>query len=123
LGLFTVATAGTVIPLTTNVKTTNAFGTPAAGVSGLTTVGQLAPITANQIICMAPSANTGDVYLVFKGQAAAGTGGTSVVLSIPKGTTQILRAPQMSNPFQVDVLGVDAATNGDKLYVTLVIGV
>lgn len=121
LGLFTVATAHTVVTLDANVPITNAFGTASGGIKGLSTTGSPAPILCNQIKCMAPSANTGDVYLVFKGQASNGTGGTSVILSIPKGTERVLIFPYQMNGFSVDQYAIDADTNSDKCYVTLVI--
>ena len=121
LGLFTVTTAGTVILLSANVPLITAWGTAVGGIAGLTTSGQRSTLCANRIICMAPSANTGDVYLVYKGQAAATAGGSSVILSIPKGQVRVLESPQLSNPFQLDQFGVDADTNGDKLYITTVI--
>lgn len=121
LGLITVTTAGTVVALTVNVPLDTAWGTATGGIPGLTTSGKRSTLCANRIVCMAPSSNTGDVYLVFKGQAAGTAGGSSVILSIPKGQVRVLESPQLSNPFQLDQFGVDADTNGDKLYVTTII--
>ena len=112
LGLFTVATAHTVIPLSTNVAITAGFGT----------AGSAAPAYFDSVKIMAPSANTGDVYLVFKTQAANGAGGTSVVLLCPKGQERELTATNTGQPFSLDQFGVDADNNGDKAYVVCTVG-
>lgn len=111
LGLISVTTAGTPVALTVNVVGTTAFGTPASP----------APLSANQIIVMAPSTNTGDVQLVFKSQAATAGSGASVILNVPKGAAMKLESPQLSNPFAIAQLGLDATSSGDKAYITLVI--
>lgn len=111
LGLLTVATAGTPIPLTTNVSGNTAFGTPASP----------SLICANQIIICNPSGSLSDVQLCYVGQAAASGSGTSVILNIPMGTTLKLEAPNLSNPFQINRLRLDATTSGAAAYITLVI--
>ena len=112
LGLFTVVTAHTVIPLSTNVPITTGFGTS----------GSASPAAFDSIKVMAPSANTGDVYLVFKSQPSNGTGGTSVILSVPKGQEREITATNTGGPFTLDQLGIDADNNGDKAYVTCTVG-
>jgi hypothetical protein len=121
LGLISVATAGTPVALSANVAITTALGTPLTGVPGLTKVGVPSQVQANQIKINAPSTNTGDVFLVFKSQAASAGSGTSVIVVIPKGQERTVGAPAGSSPFQVDKFGLDAATNGDGAYVTLII--
>jgi len=121
LGLISVATAGTPVALNANVAITTAFGTPTTGVPGLTTKGVPSQVQANQIKINAPSTNAGDVYLVFKSQAAAAGSGTSVIVVIPKGQERTVGAPAGSSPFQVDQFALDAATNGDGAYVTLIV--
>jgi hypothetical protein len=71
LGLISVATAGTPVGLDANVPITTALGTPTAGIPGYTTAGVPSQVQANQIKINAPSTNVGDVYLIFKSQAAA----------------------------------------------------
>jgi hypothetical protein len=121
LGKMIVAVPGTPIPLNTNVPITTSWGTPAAGIPGYTTKGVLSQLCCNGIIVSAPSTNTGDVFLVFKAQGYNGTGGSSVVICVAKGTTQQIVAPAGSNPFQLDQLGVDAVTANDVAFVTAVI--
>lgn len=121
LGLISVATAGTPVGLDANVPITTALGTPTAGIPGYTTAGVPSQVQANQIKINAPSTNVGDVYLIFKSQAAAAGSGTSVIVVIPKGQERTVGAPAGSSPFQVDKMGLDAATNGDGAYVTLLI--
>jgi hypothetical protein len=111
LGLITVASAGAPVALTANVGATTAFGT---GTSQ-------APVVCNQIKVSAPSANTGDIQLIFKSQAAASGSGTSVIMNIAKGTTQTLQSPQLSNPFMINQMGLDGTHSGDSAWVTLVI--
>lgn len=109
LGLITVTTAGTPVALTANVSGNGAFGTSASP----------APIVANQIIVSAPAANTGDIQLIFTGQAAATGSGTSVIMNVPKGTTQFLRSPNLSNPFTVTGMSLDGTHSGDTAWVSL----
>jgi hypothetical protein len=104
LGKIVVATAHTTVPLSQNVGLTTGFG----------------PVTASTIKVMAPSGNTGDVYLIFTGQASNGTGGTSVVLSVPKGTERELKSYTQGGAFNVAAFSLDADNNGDSAYVTLV---
>lgn len=111
LGLITVAAAGTPVLLTTNVVGTTAFGTVASP----------SLICANQIIICNPSGSLSDVQLCYVGQAAASGSGTSVILNIPMGTTLKLEAPNLSNPFQINRLRLDATTSGAAAYITLVI--
>jgi len=111
LGLLVVAAAGTPVALTANVGGSTAFGTGASP----------APIVASQIIISVPSTNTGDVQLCFTGQAAASGSGTSVIVNVPKGTVYTLASPQLSNPFEIGRMKLDATNSGDSAYVTLVI--
>jgi hypothetical protein len=124
LGLLTVAAAGTPLALSTNVSGDTGFGTPSTGIAPLTTKGVPSPVMCNKIIVHALVGNSGaNIYLVFKGQGAAAGGGTSVIMVIPKGTTQILSMPENAgNPVSIDRLAIDADTTGDKAYVTLVMG-
>ena len=120
LGKLTVATVGTVVPLNTNVEIFTGFGTPTTGVPGLTTSGQRSTMCANRIKVANASA-TGNLFLVFKGQAAAAGNGTSVVLVIPPNSERVLECPNLSNPFQLDQFALDTDANGTVGYVTAII--
>jgi hypothetical protein len=112
LGKFTVAAAGTSIPLSTNVSV-NTGSAPGSAIA--------VPATANEIIVSAPSTNTGDVYLTF-GAGNSSTlpvNGTGVVFAVAKGTTQRLSCPVGTSPFQLALFGIDGPT-GAVAYVCAV---
>jgi len=109
LGLFTVATVGTVIPLDTNVPITDATGTAA----------NKAPIKATQIKVMNASA-TGNIFLVFKATTAAANNGTGVILHVPPLSERTLESTNGGMAFTVTSYGLDTDVNGTKAFVTLV---
>ena len=119
LGLFTVATPGTVIPLDTNVPITTSWGTPTAGIPAISTSGKPSTMNVNLIKVMAPEANSGDVYLVWKKGKASDAGGTAVILCISPNTEREIQAQNLQSPLQIDQWAIDATNAGDSAYVTV----
>ena len=109
LGPIAVATPGTPVPLSQNVPITTAFGTSTSP----------APMVATKLIFSAPSSNTGLIYLCFKGGSKAL--GNSVILALIPGQVFILESPQLSNPFMLNQLVIDADVATNFVYVTAVI--
>lgn len=118
-GKIAPAAGGTPVALNQNVVYTTSLGTPSTGVPGLTTAGNPAIIQAQQFIFMAPVANTGKVYVCYKGGSRALP--NSIIAEVSPGGYFILAAPQNNNPFQADQFLIDAAVNGEGVYVTAVI--
>lgn len=110
LGQFS-PTSGTPLPLSTNVKVTDSFGTSA----------NPTPIKCNQIKVMASNANTGMIFLVFKSTAASAAGGTSVLLAVPPSAERVLEAKNIIEAFTIDQMGCDTSHTGDTCWITLVI--
>lgn len=106
LGKVTIAASGTPMPILTNLtyKRTGAGGA----------------IKVQQIRVSAPSANAGDIYLVFNNAPYASNNGQGVILRVSKGTTETLAAMAQNNPFQPDEFSLDGTT-GDGAFITLVI--
>lgn len=121
LGLLTVTTPGTPIPLSTNVSLNTVWGTPTGGVHGLTTSGSPSTLNCNVVKVMAQPGNSGPVFLVYKGQGYNGTGGTSVILAVPPGDQREIVSYSGTRPFQVDQMGLDAVNASDAAYVTVVL--
>jgi len=114
LGMITVATSGTPIPLNTNVgpQTANAATHPT--------------VTVRQLILTGDSDNSGAIYLLRKVQGQIVTKLTTNFIvqviypgntvSVPNGNVSINSA---INP---DDYVVDADNNGDKVFVTAITG-
>lgn len=119
LGLVAPTVPGTAVPLNQNVSEFTGFGTPATGVKPYTTAGNPAIVVANQIIFMAPKANTGQVYICYKG----GNKGVanSIIAEVSGNGYFILAAPQSSNPFQLDQIVIDADNASQGVHVTAII--
>lgn len=109
LGLLTVATVGTVIPLSQNVPITDNTGTAA----------NPAPIKCSQIKVQNASAS-GNLFLVFKTSTAVANNGTAVILFVPPLQERTLESPNGGMAFTVTSYGLDTDLNGTKGYVTLV---
>lgn len=110
LGLIAVTTAGTPVPLSTNVPTTGAFGTASSP----------NPVMCNKIRVRTPSTNTGFIYLVINGGSKSVS--TSVVLAVPPGTVDELALTPLNNGLSLEAFSLDADTSGNSAYVTAVMG-
>lgn len=119
LGLVAPAAAGTPAPLNQNFPTDTSFGTPTGGIPGYTKAGTPSRLVANQIIFDAPSTNTDSVFVVYKGGDK--TQPNSIIKEILPGGSFILAVPNLSNPFQANMLLIDANVNGEGARVTCVV--
>ncbi len=111
-------TRGPIFPLGKVVVTT--AHTPVS-ILGNVTIPDVTPPPFDFVKVQAPSGNAGDVYLVFKGQAANAGNGTSVVLCIPKGQERELQPNNSGTPFAIDQFYLDADNNGDGAYITCLV--
>ena len=109
LGKITVTTAGTPIALNINVPVIDKTGTNT-------------PLKCAKIKVMADPGNTAakSIYLIFTGQAAAASSGTSVCLQVPPGQERTLETANLEPLFSVDKFSLDADVNGLVAFVTLV---
>jgi hypothetical protein len=124
LGKLIVATPGTSILLSQNVPITTGFGTPTGGVPSLTTSGSPSPMCANQLICRSYPSNVGYTYLVLlgkSGQLGSKNAPNSIVMIFAPGDFFNLAVPNLSNPFVLTALGVDADTANNALQICAVI--
>jgi len=124
LGKIIVATPGTVVPLSQNVPITTGFGTPTAGLPLYTTQGAPAGMCANQLIIRSYPTNSGYTYLCMKGTAAqpgSKAVPNSILIPLAPGDFFNLASPQLSNPFVLTQLVVDADTASNALQITVVI--
>lgn len=110
LGLITVTTAGTPVPLTQNIGTYYA----AEGKSEYA-------LQFNQIWIFAPATNTGALYLVLPGQPATNT--DAIIWQLAPGTSiQIGSDSPARNVYGLNSFWLDAATSGNTAQVTGVVG-
>lgn len=117
LGIITVSTAGTPVALTTNLVN------QAQGSSPSTMDPKGRPFTGNcrQLVFSAPSANTGDVYIMYGNFAHTDT--NAALLVVPKGVVAALPYGCLcESSIDVTSIWVDVATSGDKIIVTAVDG-
>ena len=124
LGKLIVATPGTSILLSQNVPITTGFGTPTGGVPSLTTAGSPSGMCANQLICRSYPANAGYTYLVMKGTVAQPGNKNvpnSIVMIFAPGDFFNLSVPQLTNPFVLTALAIDADTANNALQICAVI--
>lgn len=124
VGLSTTQSLGAQAVAGGNVPSTTGFGTPSAGVPGLTTAGLLAQIVCNGLLLATPTGNNGLTYLCFAGTAAQPGNKNvpnSVILALPPNYFFPFILGNASNPFMPGMFVVDADTAGNGLYVTAVI--
>lgn len=120
-GFIAPAVAGTPAPLNQRVSFNTSIGTPAAGIPGLTVAGNPAIIVFNQLIISASKANTGSVYVCYKGTNKNSANGVGIIMQLQAGGFFNLASPQLSNPFQADQIVIDADVNGEGAWCTAVI--
>lgn len=110
LGIIAPSVPGTAVPLNQNVTTDTSFGTAKSP----------APIVATKLIFSPVSGNTGLVYVCMK--SGSKNIPTSVLFTlIPNFSPFILESPQLSNPFQLNNLVIDADVTSNGVYITAVI--
>lgn len=124
LGKIIVATPGTPVLLSQNVSISTGFGTPTGGVPSLTTAGSPAGMCANQLIIRSYPTNAGYTYICMKGTTAQPGNKNvpnSIIIPLAPGDFFNLASPQLSNPFVLTQLVVDADTANNALQISCVI--
>jgi len=107
LGLITVATAGTPVPLTQNI-----------GVYYSDVGKSEYAISFQTIIFQAPSTNTGAIYIVVAGGSANNS--DSIIYTLASGATWSFSADaQSKNRFGLQSFWIDAATSGNAVQVSV----
>lgn len=109
LGRITVATPGTPVSLTQNLS--------AAGKQYTSTGNSEYAAAFNKITCEAPSANTGNCYLMYPGFAKGDPNG--IIRTVPSGTVvEVIASATSRNVFGFGDFLIDADTSNNYLQVT-----
>ena len=111
LGNIVVAVPGTPVPLNQNVTTDTGFGTAATP----------SPMCANQIKFQALKTNAGQTYITLPGGTKATAAGIGIFHTLQPGETFILGLGNISNPYQLKQLQIDADNANDTVHVAVVI--
>lgn len=107
LGLVAPSVPGTPAALSQNVPTNE---------TGIGTV----EMNANQLICKAPSSNTGLVYLCFRGGSKAIP--NSIIMDLTAGQAVTLGSSAGNSPYRPKDLVVDADVASEGMRITCIIG-